>query len=125
GIAGFEVERREYLGSAMNVPRTPRHLAMTPNGRVLLVTSNVSGYLSQIDVDDLITVLTQARGKRSQAEVISHAIDLGEGARTVDISPDGALAFVALNNMSRVGIVSTADFSLLGLVEADPFPVGL
>lgn len=125
GIAGIDIARQQYMGSVMNVPPTPRHLVLSPDGETLFVSSNQSGVLSEISVSALISALRDANGKRNHAPILSRSVNLGAGARTVDISPDGRIAFVALNNLSKIAMVSTYSFRTLGTIEADPYPVGL
>jgi WD40 repeat protein len=125
GIAGIDVVRQKYMGAVMNVPSTPRHLVLSPDGETLYASSNQSGALSEMPMASLISELKHANGRRSAAPVVSRSIDLGAGARTVDISPDGHIAFVALNNMSKIAMVSTSSFQTIGMIEANPYPVGL
>lgn len=124
GLAAFHVPSRKYLGSVMAVKATPRHLAITPDGRDLVVSNNVSGYVSKKSVSSLIEDFVGAHGKRVNGGPWRE-VEVGSGARTLEISHDGKIAYTAVNKGTRLVAVDLALMKVVGLTPLDPYPVGL
>ncbi len=123
GIAGFDVSSQQYLGSVMNVAPTPRHLALAAGE--IIVSSNQSGVVSKAQLQDMVRTLEQAHGQRVFKGVRWQSRDLGTGARTLDVSPEGRFIFVAMNNDRSVVMVDRETLEPLAKAQADPYPVGL
>lgn len=124
GIAGFDVPTGTYLGTISNIPATPRHLVMSKRGDTLWVSSNVSGNLSRFQVAPLITALRSANGK-TVAGPRPEVLQVGSGARTVEVSPDERYAFIATNTSRAIAVVDLARWQKVETAPASPFPVGL
>ena len=122
GIAGFDVQSGAYLGTVMNVPSTPRHLVIQRED--LLVSSNVSGTLARFSLSEIVSALRAAKGKRVQGPR-PEVLKVGQGARTLEVSPDGHYAFVATNTDKSIAVVDLASFKKIKSLPASPFPVGL
>jgi len=124
GVAGFHIPTKRYLGSVMNVKSTPRHLVLSPDGRTLYASSNVSGYISGVPASEVIAHLERAGGKRVPGPSWK-GVAVGSGARTVDISNDGQFLFVAVNNSSELVVVHAPSLNVLSRIKVDPYAVGL
>lgn len=124
GVAGFHIPTQKYLGTVMNVKSTPRHLVLSRDGRSLIASSNVSGYVSKVSMDSLVRALESAQGRKI-AGPTWQATMVGVGARTVDITHDGQFLFVAVNNTSELVAVHTESLLVVSRVKVDPFAVGL
>ena len=124
GIAGFDTASGRYLGTVSRVPATPRHLALSRDGRTLWVTSNVSGVLSRYRTADILAALDSAEG-RTVPGPGGEALAVGAGARTVAISRDERWAFVAANGTRQIVAVDLHAWRVVARAPASPFPVGL
>lgn len=124
GIAGFHIPSKTYLGSIMNMKSTPRHLVLSPNGKTLYMSANISGFISSTSTAEVIRHLEQASGRRVSGPPWKSA-SVGSGARTVDISSDGQLLFVAVNHSAEVVVLHAPTLKILSRVKVDPYAVGL
>lgn len=124
GIAAFDLASEKYLGTILNVKATPRHMILSPNGKNLIVSSNVSGYVTVFDVETLLKDFTNANGKKILGRA-GKEIKVGSGARTIEIDPQGKYIFAAINNDVKVVAVDIESGKLIAEVKVDPYPVGL
>ena len=53
------------------------------------------------------------------------SVYVGEGARTIVVSPNGKYVFAAVNNKSKIAVVRTSDMKLIAECQADSYPVGM
>lgn len=123
GIAGFDVATKTYLGTVNGMKPTPRHLALSPDGGDLFLSSNVSGYISKIPVPDVAGALAKAKGTRV---VLAgwQEVYVGAGARTVAVSPDGGHLFVAVQSSAEAIVVDAKTMTVDTRIRADAYPVG-
>jgi YVTN family beta-propeller protein len=124
GIAGFDVESGAYLGTVTGEPKGPRHLVVSPSGRWLYVSANGDGAVARISLATVVAALRGAAGA-SVALDAWKVVDVGDGARTVDLSPDGKYLFVAANESSEIVVVAADTMTVVARVLADGYPVGL
>jgi DNA-binding beta-propeller fold protein YncE len=124
GIAGFDLNHQTYLGTLLGMPATPRHLLIHPITDELIMSSNVSGTVSRADLNQVVLELSKAHGRRIHTKIWD-SIDLGTGARTISISPDGQFIFAAMNNDKEVVQLSYSDWRVKARSKAVPYPVGL
>ena len=124
GIAGFDVATRRYLGTVDGMKPTPRHLALSPDGTTLYLSSNVSGYVARIPVADVTAALAGAKGGHVTLETFED-VYVGGGARTLAVSPDGRFLFVAIQSSADLVAVDAKTLKLAGRIRADAYPVGL
>jgi DNA-binding beta-propeller fold protein YncE len=118
GKGGARVERDFEIGLLPTDPDGPHGLAVSPDGRFLFVSTahgQPFGFLWKIDA---------ATGK------VLGRVELGNFPATLQITPDGAYAFVVNFNVygdmvpSSVSIVSTDDMLELGRVTTCTMPHG-
>src|SRR6478672_5241871 len=64
GVAGFDVASGRYLGTVMGVPRTPRHLELSADGRTLFASSMQAGVVSRVSTARVVAALRRARRQR-------------------------------------------------------------
>ena len=124
GIAGFDVESGAYLGTVLGMKPTPRHLVVSPDGQTLFVSSNVSGYVSKIDIAVVIEALRAADGKRVPVEGWE-AVYVGAGARTIELGPGGRYIFAAVNGRAEIVVIDAATMNIVSRVRTDSYTVGL
>ncbi|MEQ1504068.1 MAG: beta-propeller fold lactonase family protein, partial [Myxococcota bacterium] len=129
GIAGFSAPhgRRRYwayLGTVTGEPPTPRHLVVSADGEDLYVSSNRSGFVSRIGLQDVVDALHRANGGAVALDGWT-STRVGGGARTIELSPDGRTLFVAVNDASELVAVDVATMAVVARVRTDSFTVGL
>ena len=52
-------------------------------------------------------------------------VDVGSGARTIDITEDGKYIFACVNNACKVAVVDALTMKKIAEVDAAQFPVGM
>jgi hypothetical protein len=124
GIAGFDLRENKYLGSVMNLKFTPRHIVISPDQKDLIITSNVSGYLTKLSFDNLYKSLIDANGKRVSIRE-KQEVFIGFGARTIEVDPVNNMAYAAINNDLKVVAISLKSLAIVAEIKIDPYPVGL
>ena len=122
-ISVFDVNSGEHLGLLTGIPPTPRHLVISADGKKLYVSSNQSGMISEVDLDDALTRLI-ASG-RKQIDARPKTLFVGKGARTLSLSPDNQYIYVACNNDSRLVMVDRDKWRVLDSIPLSPYGVGL
>lgn len=124
GVAGFEVGSWRYLGTIDGEPPTPRHLVISPDGRWLYLSSNRAGKVSRLPVATAVELLRGAGGGRVTTDAWE-SVEVGGGARTLEVSPDGRWLFVASNRRSEVVVAEAETLRVAARVRTDPYTVGL
>ncbi len=124
GIAGFDMATKKYMGTALSIQPTPRHIVVSPDQKNLIVTSNVSGYITSIKITDMVSVLEKAAGRRVHG-LTKREVSVGAGARTIEVDPTGQIAYAAVNDGVKVVAVDLQSMKKIGEVSLDPYPVGL
>ncbi|MBP3730241.1 MAG: beta-propeller fold lactonase family protein, partial [Mailhella sp.] len=120
GIAVFDVQSGSCLGTFSNVPPTPRHIVLSPDGRTLYVTSSKSGTVTALDAAGVVENV-RSRGK---AACRSKSLFVGQRPRTVALSRDGKTLYVACNGDSKVVRVDIASWKVTGSESVPPYAVG-
>jgi len=126
GVAGFEVGTWRYLGTITGEPHSPRHLVVTRDGRWLYLSSNRSGSVSRIALEDAVAALRAAGGRK----VVTRGwetVAVGGGTRTIELSPDERFVYAASNLLSEVVVIraDTPRMQVIHRVRTDNFTVGL
>ena len=124
GIAGFDVRSRRYLGTVLGMKPTPRHLVLSPDGASLYVSSNLAGFVSRIGLGEVLAALERADGRKVRLRGWKEA-EVGAGARTIEVSPDGRWVYAAVHGDAEIVAVNAASMKVAARVRTDAFPVGL
>jgi DNA-binding beta-propeller fold protein YncE len=118
-------KRPSYRGTLHDVPRTPRDLRVSPDGRWLYLSASVSGVVARARLSELAAARGAGRLALPPGSAGFRTVAVGTGARSLALTGDGALLFVAVNNGSEIVAVRTADLRVVGRAAAPPYPVGL
>ncbi len=120
----FDIPRHRYVGhvdSAYGI----RHLVIS--GGVLYGSQNIAASVVSIPLDSLTAAIAVATSDNSRKIAAKgwRVCKVGNGARTLEASPDGEFLFVACNSASEVCVVDAATMSVVDRVRVDSYPVGL
>ena len=122
GIAVIDVQKQEYLGRMQGMRANVRHLVIRDGWLYLSV--NRAGYVQRIRLDRFMAAAQQLKGGTASVSGWEEC-KVGNGARTIELSPDGRYVFAACHLESRVCIVDTQNMQLVGSIPVDSYPVGL
>ena len=122
GIAVIDVQNQKYLGRMQGMRPNVRHLVIRDGWLYLSV--NRAGYVQRIRLDRFIAAAQQLKGGTASVSGWEEC-KVGNGARTIELSPDGRYVFAACHLESRVCIVDTKTMKLVGSIPVDSYPVGL
>lgn len=123
GISVFDVDSGENIGLLTGFPPTPRHLAISADGKKLYVSSNQSGMISEVDLEAALARLTASHNREADAR--PKTLFVGKGARTLSLSPDNKYIYVACNNDSRLAMVDRDNWRVVDSIPLSPYGVGL
>lgn len=126
GIAAFEAGTWRYLGSITGEPNSPRHLVITKDGEWLYLSANRSGSVARIKLAEAVAALRGANGRKI---VISgwQTLQVGPGARTIELSPDERFLYVACNGIAELVTVRVdrPKMEVIHRIRTDSYTVGL
>ena len=99
-----------------------RHLVIRDGW--LYLSINRTGYVQRIRLD---TFLEAARKMENHLGHVDgwEECKVANGARTIELTPDGRYVFAACNMESCICVVDTRTMTMIGKIAADSFPVGL
>ena len=121
GIAVIDVDSRKYVktitGSYLNL----RHLVL--NNGYLLLSSNKFGVVQKAKLEDIFLKDLNDNDKIDFKDW--QTVDVGSGARTIDITEDGKYIFACVNNGCKVAVVEASSMKKIAEVDAAKFPVGM
>lgn len=123
GIAVIDMVARKYKGKLTGMMPNVRHLDISNDG-YLYLSINKGGYLQRLSLDSLYRNIECMEGK-TRMVTGWQSCKVGAGARTVSLSPDGRIAYVACNTVSKLYAIDTATMTVLVSIDADSYPVGL
>lgn len=119
-IAVVDVAKRTYLGSVTGMKANLRHLVIK-NG-YLYLSINKTGFVQRALLDDF---LKYAAENTKQPFTAWKSAYVGNGARTIVVSPDGKYVFAAVNGVSKIVALRTSDMKVVAECAADSYPVGM
>lgn len=122
GIAVIDIADLTYLGTVYGMKPNLRHLVIR-NG-YLYLSINKSGYVQRALLDGFLDAVSSMKGKKAKYTEWENC-KVGEGARTIDITPDGRYIVVACNFGSCLDVVDALTMEKVVSILADPYPVGL
>lgn len=121
GIAVIDVANKRYLGTVKGMRPTPRHLVVSPDGKMLYMSASFAGYVVAYRLEDLIDA---ARNRRKTLAPLREQ-RTGSATRTIALSPDGRIIFAAVNRESKIVALSAPELTPLATIPTDSFPVGM
>lgn len=122
GLAVIDVEKQEYLGRVMGVMPNVRHILIR-DGYIYL-SVNSAGYVQRIKLDKFMESVSQMTNHKATSTGWENC-KVGNGARTIEMSPSGKYIFAACNNASSLCVVDTRTMKMIAEIPVDSYPVGL
>lgn len=125
GIAVIDIQQQKYLGRVLGMMSNVRHLVIS-NG-YLYLSINGGGVVQRMPLKDFMAVARTMDGTTRKTATARNweNCNVGKGARTISISPDGRYIFAACNNVSQVYVVDTKTMKAVCHIGVDSYPVGL
>lgn len=122
GIAVIDMQTQKYLGRVMGLMANVRHLVIRDG--YLYLSINKSGYVQRIALDKFLAAAKGLTGKTVTLEGWE-SCKVGDGARTIELSPSGHFVFAACNLASKLYVVDTREMKVVCNIDVDSYPVGL
>ena len=129
GMAGplqvIDMATRTHIGSFSDL-HSIRHL--TISGDHLYGSQNTASTILKVHRPSLIAAIDKAKAEGNTNMQLGDKVtkvSVGNGARTLSISPDGKYAFVACNLGNAVYVVDTDVMEVVDNIRCDSYPVGL
>ena len=121
----IDIQQQKYLGRVLGMMSNVRHLVIS-NG-YLYLSINGGGVVQRMPLKDFMAVARTMDGTTRKTATARNweNCNVGKGARTISISPDGRYIFAACNNVSQVYVVDTKTMKAVCHIGVDSYPVGL
>jgi DNA-binding beta-propeller fold protein YncE len=120
GIAVIDAQAQKYIGTVHGMKGNLRHLIVKND--YIYLSSNKYGLLQRARLDEFLKHAVETPSKPFMQWM---SVFVGEGARTIAVSPDGKYVFAAVNNKNRIAAVRTSDMKVIAYCPADSYPVGM
>ena len=121
GIAVIDVATKKYLGTITGSYLNLRHMVIN-NGNLFL-SSNKYGVIQKVKLKDILSQDFDEQNKLVYTKW--ETVNVGPGARTIDITEDGKYIFACVNNACKVAVVDALTMKKIAEVDAAQFPVGM
>ena len=121
GIAVIDVATKKYLGTITGSYLNLRHMVIN-NGNLFL-SSNKYGVIQKVKLEDILSQDFDEQNKLFYTKW--ETVNVGQGARTIDITEDGKYIFACVNNACKVAVVDGLTMKKIAEVDAAKFPVGM
>ncbi len=125
GIAVVDLQEKQYLGRVLGNIYNLRHLIIR-NG-YLYLSINRDGYIQRMPLDQFLAAVPALRASAKKTTTLSgwENCQVGTGARTIEMSPDGRYIYAACNTSSTLYVVDVNTYQVATHMKADSYPVGL
>ena len=115
----FSTETWEEIGWVRLPISNPRHMVLSHDGEHLYVSFNNPGKITALSVSEIIE---NAPNNEKCSGPILH---IGQGARTIALSPDDQRLYVVCNRSSTLSCVDLTTWQVIDTIHVAPYAVGL
>lgn len=124
GIAVVDLKENKHTGFINDVSNV-RHLTISGNN--LYVSCNIDGKIFKIPIENILDAISLSKisGTKDIKASGWQSCNVGKGARTIEVTPDGKYIFVACNFSNRLDVVDSESMELVVSIRCDSYPVGL
>ena len=119
--AVIDVLKKKNIGNLRGMRSNMRHLLIQDS--FLYLSINKSGYIQKANWRNLIQHHLKHGSKKHYKQW--QEVYVGEGARTISISPNGRYLFAAVNQKSQIVAVDAHAMQIVSTCLADSYPVGM
>jgi len=121
GIAVIDVAQKLCIGKIDGIFNV-RHMLI--DGKYLYASINVAGLVCRVPLDNLFNAIEHRNGTHINVAGWQQC-QVGMGARTIELSPDGNWIFAACNDASALYVIDARSMTVAGHLAVDSYPVGL
>ena len=121
GIAVIDLDTKKYIGTITGSYLNLRHLVI--NQGYLVLSSNKFGFVQKAKLEDIF-----AQNFNEDNQIVFNkweTVNVGLGARTIDVTDDGKYIFACVNNACKIAVIDALNMEKIAEVDAAPFPVGM
>ena len=122
GIAVIDMATQKYMGRVLGMMPNVRHLVIRDG--YLYLSVNKAGYVQRISLDTFLKTAMSLTGKTATLNGWQNC-KVGDGARTIELSPSGHFVFAACNLASKLYVVDSRTMKVAASISVDSYPVGL
>ncbi|MBP5319057.1 MAG: hypothetical protein J6Y77_06620 [Paludibacteraceae bacterium] len=122
GIAVVDMNDFSWLGIVGGMRSNVRHLIIR-NG-FLYLSANASGYIQRVPLEVFLEAARTMQDRQARVDSWVEC-QVGKGARTIEMTPDGCYVVAACNFSSSLWLVDADSMRVVATIEADSYPVGL
>jgi DNA-binding beta-propeller fold protein YncE len=122
GIAIIQTEGFKYLGTVDGMKLNLRHILIN-NGEII-ASSNKFGAVQKANLAEILA-MPFVDSKKCLTYDKWQSVDVGKGARTIEITQDGKYIFACVNNECKIAVIQSSDMTVLYTLPVSKFPVGM
>jgi DNA-binding beta-propeller fold protein YncE len=124
GLAVVETKTFKYLGTITGMKTNLRHLLI--NNNEILLSSNKYGFVQKANLTEVLNQIKNLKNNQDTAEYTNwQTVDVGIGARTIDVTNDGKYIFACVNNKCKIAVINGKTMEMIKTVDVAKFPVGM
>lgn len=127
GIAVIRMADKTYVGTLTRVPLTPRHLVVSPDGKILWLSTSHSQEVARLSMSQLMESIKKLEGDQeiTAQDMPWNTVSMGGGVRTIVPSRDGKWIYAAVHGKSDVVVIDTQTLTIEQRIPVASYPVGL
>jgi DNA-binding beta-propeller fold protein YncE len=122
GIGIIQTDGFKYLGTVNGMKLNLRHIII--NNDTIIASSNKYGFVQKASLKEILKMPFTDPTKCLTYENWQ-MVDVGIGARTIEVTPDGKYIFACVNNESKIAVIKADDMTVVSKIEVSKFPVGM
>jgi DNA-binding beta-propeller fold protein YncE len=122
GIAIIQTDGFKYLGTVDGMKLNLRHILIN-NGEII-ASSNKFGAVQKANLAEILA-MPFVDSKKCLTYDKWQSVNVGMGARTIEVTQDGKYIFACVNNECKIAVIQSSDMTVLHTLPVSKFPVGM
>jgi DNA-binding beta-propeller fold protein YncE len=123
GIAVIRTIDMRYIGTITGSKLNLRHIVVEQD--FLYVSSNKFGVVQRMPLEFLENIAADANKTMLFHFSAWKSASVGNGARTIEVTPDGRYIIVCVNNESKIAVIDAEKMAVIYTLPVSKYPVGL
>jgi DNA-binding beta-propeller fold protein YncE len=123
GIAVIRTIDMRYIGTITGSKLNLRHIVVEQD--FLYVSSNKFGVVQRMPLEFLENIAADANKTMLFHFPAWKSASVGNGARTIEVTPDGRYIIVCVNNESKIAVIDAEKMAVIYTLPVSKYPVGL